>query len=183
MPRAGPGTLPRPYRVRRLISAHLELAGDNGGVTDLAEVLARRGVRRGDPVGLAVATAGSFSVAADGAEWAVTPAAVADAERVVRPRWTVWSQHTATVLDGHGVRLATCWDIAAVHRLLFGGLRADPACAWACLHGQPPESVPRAVTGEPDLFSVRLSEAGPAGTRCGRRPDRGPAPAHQADRR
>ena len=125
-----------------------------GVVNDLAEVLASRGVRRGDPVGLAAAADGSFTVAAGGAEWAVTPAGVADAERVVRPRWTVWSQHTATVLDGHGVRLATCWDIAAVHRLLFGGLRADPACAWACLHGQPPESVPRAVTGAPDLFSA-----------------------------
>ena len=25
-----------------------------------------------------------------------------------------------------GVRLATCWDVAAVHRLLFGGWRAEP---------------------------------------------------------
>ena len=127
-------------------------------MNDLAEALARRGVRRGDPVGLAVAADGSLTVAAGGAEWGATPAAVAGAERLVRPRWTVWSQHTAMVLDGHGVRVATCWDIAAVHRLLFGGFRADPACAWACLHGQPPETVP-AVTSEPDLFSA-ADEAG-----------------------
>ncbi len=53
----------------------------------------------------------------------------------------------------HGVRLATCWDVAAVHRLLFGGWRADAGYVWACLHGQSPDEVP-AVSREPDLFSV-----------------------------
>ncbi|HEY3877458.1 MAG TPA: DNA polymerase [Trebonia sp.] len=86
-------------------------------------------------------------------ELVATAADVAAAEEQVRPRWTVWSQHTARALAGHGVRLATCWDIAAVHRLLYGGWRADPGYAWACLHGQAPDEVPPADS-QPDLFSV-----------------------------
>jgi DNA polymerase I len=75
------------------------------------------------------------------------------ADEKIRPRWVVWSQESARELVARGVRVSTCWDVAAVHRLLFGGWRAEPAYAWACLHGQAPEDVP-AVTGEPDLFSV-----------------------------
>jgi len=33
----------------------------------------------------------------------------------------VWSQDDARELVTRGVRVATCWDVAAVHRLLFGG--------------------------------------------------------------
>ena len=40
-----------------------------------------------------------------------------------------------------------------VHRLLFGGWRAEARYAWACLHGQKPDEVP-AATAEPDLFSM-----------------------------
>ena len=50
-----------------------------------------------------------------------------------------------------GVRIATCWDIAAVHRLLFGGWRADPARVWAQLHHLALETVP--TMAPPDLFS------------------------------
>jgi DNA polymerase I len=122
-------------------------------VTDLAAALAQLGVRRGDLVGLSVTADGSCTVAAGGRQWDVPTATLADAERQVRPRWTVWSQHTAQLLATRGIRLATCWDIAAVHRLLFGGFRADPVYAWACLHGQQPDAVP-AVNAEPDLFSA-----------------------------
>ncbi len=75
------------------------------------------------------------------------------ADEKVRPRWVVWSQEDARRLVGAGVRVATCWDVAAVHRLLFGGWRAEPGYVWACLHGEAPDEVP-AVSGEPDLFSV-----------------------------
>jgi DNA polymerase-1 len=64
----------------------------------------------------------------------------------------VWSQGDARELVASGVRVATCWDVAAVHRLLFGGWRAEPGYVWACLHGQAPDEVP--AVGEPDLFSV-----------------------------
>src|SRR5579871_545248 len=111
----------------------VELVGDNGGVADLSEVLAAAGVRPGDLVGLAVGADGELTVATGAAEWqpaadgwAGLAAEVSRADREVRPRWVLWSQETAQVLTGYGVRLATCWDVAAVHRLLFGGWRAEP---------------------------------------------------------
>jgi DNA polymerase I len=132
-----------------------------GDVADLSEILLAAGVRPGDLVGLSAAADGTLSVsattgesaadAADAAERQVSPDEVAGADRDVRPRWVMWSQETAQLLTRHGVRLATCWDLAAVHRLLFGGWRAEPAFAWASLHGEPPPELP---AGEPDLFSA-----------------------------
>jgi DNA polymerase I len=122
-------------------------------VNDLAAVLAEAGVQRGDLVGLSGKPDGAYNVATGRGEWTAEAAAVALAEQRLRPRWTMWSQETARALAGHGVRLATGWDVAAVHRLLFGGWRADPGYVWACLHGQPAAEVP-AAGAEPDLFSV-----------------------------
>ena len=122
-------------------------------MSDLVSWLVDAGVRRGDLVGLWIGGDGEVTVAGDGGEWCGSVADVAVTDEKVRPRWVVWSQETARELVRRGVRVATCWDVAAVHRLLFGGWRAEPAYAWACLHGQAPEDVP-AVTGEPDLFSV-----------------------------
>jgi DNA polymerase-1 len=120
---------------------------------DLEAALSLAGVGQGDLVGLMVTTDGALAVTMSGAEWAGPAADVAVADAKVRPRWTMWSQETARTLVGQGIRLATCWDIAAVHRLLFGGWRADPEYAWACLHGQSPDQVPL-VAGAPDLFSA-----------------------------
>jgi len=122
-------------------------------VKELAAVLAEAGVQRGDLVGLFPAGDGAFTVATERGEQTADAAAIALAETRVRPRWTMWSQQTAQALAGDGVRLATGWDVAAVHRLLFGGWRADPGYAWACLHGQPPAEVP-AAGAMPDLFSA-----------------------------
>jgi DNA polymerase I len=125
---------------------------------DLAGLLRQAGVTRGDLVGL-VATAGetaeeSVAVAlgahgrrdtgpaAAGQGWVTSPAEVARADEQLRPRWVTWSGETAARLAGDGVRLATCWDVTAVHRLLFGGWRADPGWAWAHLHGLPLDAVP-----------------------------------------
>jgi DNA polymerase I len=127
--------------------------GDNWKVSDLVTVLAEGGVRQGDLVGLVVGTGGAVSVAADGVEWEASVADVGAADDKIRPRWAVWSQQDARELVAGGVRLATCWDVAAVHRLLFGGWRAEPGYVWACLHGQEPGEIP-AVTSEPDLFSA-----------------------------
>lgn len=122
-------------------------------MSDLVSWLVDAGVRRGDLVGLWIGGDGEVTVAGDGGEWGGSVADVAAADEKVRPRWVVWSQETSRELVRHGARVATCWDVAAVHRLLFGGWRAEPAYAWACLHGQAPEDVP-AVTREPDLFSM-----------------------------
>jgi DNA polymerase I len=131
----------------------VELVGDNWRVSDLVTVLVEGGVKQGDPVGLVVESDGRVFVATDEGEWEASVGEVGVADEKIRPRWVVWSQETTQELVGRGIRVATCWDVAAVHRLLFGGWRADRAYAWALLHGQPPEEVP-AVTAEPDLFSA-----------------------------
>jgi DNA polymerase I len=137
----------------------VELTGDNDRMGDLVTVLAEAAVKRGELVGLSVAADGSASVAVDGSQWAGAVADVGAADEKIRPRWVVWSQETAGLLAGHGVRLATCWDVAAAHRLLFGGWRAEPGYVLACLHGEAPDKVPP-PPGEPDLFSAADEASG-----------------------
>jgi DNA polymerase I len=121
------------------------------------EELGRAGVGRGDLVAVAVAPGVGLGVAAaaGGVSLAVEvedPAAVVGlVEDAVRPRWVFWSSETALALIHAGVRVATCWDIAAVQRMLVGGWRADPARVWAQLHDLALETIP--TTGPLDLFS------------------------------
>jgi DNA polymerase-1 len=134
---------------------------------DVVARLRQAGVARGDLVGLAVAPelelglGLGLGLAAAGGSWAVLPGdgrsgdgeladAFGAAEEALRPRWVVWSGEAAAVLAGAGVRLATCWDIAAVHRLLFGGWRDDPGWVWAHLHGLASSTIP--AEQPPDLF-------------------------------
>ncbi len=127
---------------------------------DLAARLRQAGARRGDLVGLAVSPDGRVGVATAERAWPVVAdarqddalAAVGRADAELRPRWVVWSGQAATRLAAGGVRLATCWDIAAAHRLLFGGWRADPGWAWARLRGLATDTMPAA--GPLDLFGV-----------------------------
>ena len=84
------------------------------------------------------------------AEDPVAVVGVLDAE--VRPRWVMWSAaETAGALVAGGVRVATGWDVAAIHRVLAGGWKADAGRAWARVHGLPAAGVP--ATGPLDLFS------------------------------
>ncbi len=120
----------------------------------LAE-LRRRGPARGGFVALALSPGRGLGVAEPaGGQWALAtpePAAVVDElERQLRPRWVWWSQDTPIALTRHGVRVATCWDLVAVHRLIFGGWSSDPALIWAALHDLDPASAPG--TGQLDLF-------------------------------
>ena len=126
-------------------------------MTEPAEVVARltkAGVGRGDLVGLAVGPAGCLGLAARDQCWPVSghPAeVVAAVEAALRPRWVWWSARSAAVgLVSAGVRVATCWDVAAVHRLLAGGNVDDPGLVWAALHRLDPSSVPR--LGQLDLL-------------------------------
>ena len=129
-----------------------------GDEVDLVARLRRAGVARGDLVGLVVSADLGLGVAPAGGGWAVPGGALAGAaalgraDEELRPRWAVWSGETAARLDPCGVRVATCWDIGAGHRLLFGGFRADPGFAWARLRGLDTSSVPAA--GPPDLFDL-----------------------------
>jgi len=98
----------------------------------------------------------SFAFAAD----ETTSIAILRAiENAIRPRWVLWSADTAVALTRAGLRLATCWDIAAVHRLLHGGWRADPALVWATTHDLALDTLPDpARTTGPDLFSQLTAE-------------------------
>jgi DNA polymerase I len=138
----------------------------NGSVGDaeLVTRLRQAGAGRGDLVGLAVSPDGTVAVATDAvaAGWAGSAGELAVADNEVRPRWATWSQEDAQRLVAQGVRLATCWDVAAVHRLLFGGWRADPGFAWAHLRGLPLDGVPApgpaAAAGMADLFDAAREE-------------------------
>jgi DNA polymerase-1 len=95
----------------------------------------------------------------------IGPAAPRDALELVqrldvtfRPRWVVWSQAPAAAVRRAGGRLSTAWDLAAVHRLLFGGWRADPARIWAQAHGLDPATIPSGAA--PDLFTPVPEDAG-----------------------
>jgi DNA polymerase I len=129
---------------------------------DLVARLSQAAVGRGDLVGLAVAPDGTVGVGLADAGLTASVSEVALADEALRPRWVTWSQDTAQRLVADGARLAMCWDVAAVHRLLFGGWRADPGWVWAHLHQLPLDRVPapdaRAPT-EPDLFEAAREHA------------------------
>jgi len=141
----------------------------NGSVGDakLVTRLRQAGAGRGDLVGLAVSSDGTVAVAADAVAtgWVGSAGELAVADDEIRPRWATWSQEDAQRLVAQGVRLATCWDVAAVHRLLFGGWRADPGFAWAHLRGLPLDGVPApgsdAAAGMADLFDAAREEEFP----------------------
>ncbi|HEX3004648.1 MAG TPA: DNA polymerase [Angustibacter sp.] len=114
------------------------------------------GVRRGDPLGLAVdprtgaaVVCGSHAVAFDADHYA---AAVTAIDAALRPRWVWWSAAaTAGPLADLGRRLGVCWDLAAVHRMLAGGSADDPGTVWAAAHGLDAAGRPR--TGQLDLLA------------------------------
>ena len=144
---------------------------------DLVTSLRQAGVARGDLVGLVVSPDCGLGVATAERAWPIAPsteagtsgaglavpgaglaAQVQQADEMLRPRWAVWSGQAAAHLVADGVRLATCWDITAAHRLLFGGWRADPGWAWARARGLATETVP--AGGPLDLFGMTGADDG-----------------------
>jgi DNA polymerase I len=130
---------------------------------DLVTSLRQAGVARGDLVGLVVSPGYGLGVATAERAWPYAPGAgpgaeVRRADEALRPRWAVWSGQTAAHLVAGGVRLATCWDITAAHRLLFGGWRADPGWAWARARGLATETMP--AGGPLDLFGMTGADDG-----------------------
>jgi DNA polymerase-1 len=134
---------------------------------DLVTSLRQAGVNRGDLVGLVLSPGLGLGLATPDHAWPLAPGAAAGgaglaaevgrADDVLRPRWAVWSGQTAAHLAVDGVRLATCWDTTAAHRLLFGGWRADPGWAWARLRGLATETMP--ADGPLDLFGMDEGDA------------------------
>ena len=117
---------------------------------------------RGDLLALAIVPGRFAAVATASGSSVVLPAIAPDGrdlmqqleliEAELAPRWVIWSNDTASVLVASGLRLARCWDLAAVHRLLFGGWRADPARIWARLADLSVGSIP--ALAAVDLFSA-----------------------------
>jgi DNA polymerase-1 len=142
------------------------LVGHDAGVattSDLAPALVGQlrgaGVGRSDLVALVVAAGVGLGLAAASGKL-VVPCACADPaaviaviEEAIQPRWVTWSSDTLTSVIEAGVGMSAGWDIAAVHRLLFGGWHAEPAMAWACIHDLPTGSIPSPPAAIPDLFS------------------------------
>ena len=130
-----------------------------------SDELRELGIARGDLVALVVAPGMGVAMATPTGTIFV-PATDEDPARVVhavdgelRPRWIMWSNETAITLVEGGVRVATSWDIAAIHRLLFGGWRADEARVWAVLHDLALDAIP--TTKPPDLFSATTPDGSP----------------------
>jgi DNA polymerase-1 len=167
------GVSPAPLPVEVPVQAPVHVSGRD----ELVAVLRGAGTGRGDAVALAVdlGTDGSVPVglATSNGCWSLCAPrqdavrALRAVEEELRPRWVWWSAATtAGRLVGAGLRVATCWDLAAVHRLLLGGAADDPARVWACLLGLDLSTIPR--TGQLDLLRVAAStvaastDAGPS---------------------
>ncbi len=104
---------------------------------------------RGDPVALVATPAHGFVAVTPAGAHPVDIAEVRRIESTTGPRWVWWS---APAVDAvlSDVAIARAFDLAAVHRLLHGGWRAEPALVWALAHGLDPEALPTAQP--PDLF-------------------------------
>ena len=127
----------------------------------LGAALEAAGVERGALLAVAVgdrvvglASAGARIVVQGGVEH------LSAVDAAVHPRWVLWDAGSVRALVAAGVRLATCWHIAAAHRLLHGGWRADPQRAWAVEHGLDHRIAPS--MGQLDLLSTATA-AGAAG--------------------
>ncbi len=123
--------------------------------------LAAVGVRRGAPLAVAVVPRQGLALAWHGGSRQVPaqePTEVVRALTALEPRWVWWSaRQTAAPLLDAGVRPATCWDLAAVARLLDGTRRDDPATVWAAAR-QLPEPEP---LRELDLLDLPREDGGP----------------------
>lgn len=120
---------------------------------DAIEAVRRLGVSRGTQVGLA-AHGTSVGLAVHDHTIALVcddpHSCVAMVDHELRPRWTMWSSLTAAEFVAREVRLATAWDVGAVHRLLAGGWRNEPSRVWAHLHQLDHRRAPAA--GQLDLM-------------------------------
>lgn len=74
-------------------------------------------------------------------------------------RWVWWNADAARAFVSIGIRPKRCWDLGAVHRMLVGGWRSEPAAVWAHLHGLDPATIPS--TQPVDLFSQAVDSGDP----------------------
>ena len=121
---------------------------------DVVGALTAAGIVRGRSLAVAVAPGVGVGLATDDRCWAIgavdVVTVVAAIEDALHPRWLWWSTDTPAALVAGGLRVGICWDVAAVHRLLFGGWRAEIAHLWAVLHDRPTDALPG--MGQMDLL-------------------------------
>ena len=124
---------------------------------DLVDALAAAGARPGAFLAVSVRPAAGLELALGDSAWSVstsTPAqSVQAVETALRPRWVWWRADVlAAELLPAGVRVAACWDLAAVHRLIAGGQVDDPAHIWAAVHHLAETAIPQ--LGQLDLLGL-----------------------------
>jgi DNA polymerase I len=122
------------------------------------------GLSRGDFVAVAVAVGVGVAMVGRGGWSAVIETedpvtVIGDVEAACRPRWVVWDTSVVDAFVGGDVRIAKCWNISAVQRLLAGGWRTDPARALAQLHGLALDRLP--VVAPIDLFTEHVDDTQP----------------------
>ncbi|MGN6244924.1 MAG: DNA polymerase [Motilibacteraceae bacterium] len=132
-----------------------------GWEAGLRRHLAGQGVGAGTP--LAVVDAGRHGTALAWAGGSLgvrqSSADVVGALAGLALRWTWWSaRQAAWPLVRAGLRVRSCWDLAAVGRLLHGLRREDPSAVWAAAHDLPE---PPRRTGALDLFELDDEDTGP----------------------
>ena len=121
----------------------------------IVDDLVGAGFQRGGLLALAVAPGTGLGVAVP-AGWSAAIATESPVEVVrriedaLRPRWVLWGAEVSTLVDAD-VRVAKCWHVVAVQRLLVGGWRMDAARAWAQLHDLSVDGLP--VAAPVDLFT------------------------------
>jgi DNA polymerase-1 len=127
-------------------------SADHGLVDDLR----RAGLGRGDFLALTIGTSAGFAVAlrngtSMSSDVVDVGAMIGRIESELRPRWVLWGPE-AMLLVRAGQRVGRSWNVAAVHCLLNGGWRADPARIWANVHGLDDGALP--IVAPVDLFTV-----------------------------
>ena len=114
----------------------------------------------GELIGLAMTGEGAAAVVAPGATGRVVDIReVARIEAEESPRWIWWDKSTARQLVEANIRPGRCWDLAATHRLIFGGWRSGPEQIWALLHELDVTTIPTRVPV--DLFSQAIDSGDP----------------------
>jgi DNA polymerase I len=102
---------------------------------------------RGDNVAIALQPGVGIGFARDTDQWFVqTPdplALLAELNDQTAPRWVWWDRSTATQIAQARVPIDRCWDVATVHRLIFGGWKTSVGEVWASLNGLPLDTLPR----------------------------------------
>ena len=72
------------------------------------------------------------------------------------PRWVWWGRDTADPIAASQLPIDRCWDVAAVHRLLFGRWRTPTGEIWARLHDLPLDTLPQ--MGQLDLLGAPVDQ-------------------------